>query len=129
MRYVAPPDANAARELVKGVMRYFDYGNHRYVRTIVGMYFQNAYPFEPHLRAIFSELDDIRTMRNASAHITSTTRSALDGLIVRLFGNPRPGLSLYHTLTATNPKSTSRETIFGSYKAKLLVAAELIVQG
>jgi hypothetical protein len=128
-RYVVPPDLRAARELIIGVMRFFDYANHQFVIKIVNMYFQNGYPYEPHLSAIFTDLDDLRTMRNASAHISSTTQTALEGLALRIFGQPKPGMTLYQMLTAVDPRSATGDTVFVTYKNKLLVTAGLISQG
>lgn len=95
VRYVAPVSVEAAHALVIGVQRYFDYGNPEYVRRMVNMYFQNGYPYEPHLSAISSDWADLRTMRHASAHISSTTQTALEGLAQRVFAVPRPGIDLY----------------------------------
>lgn len=128
IKFVAPVDLLAARELVIGMMKYFDYGNHQNVKKLVCMYFQKGYPFEPYISAIYSELDDLRTMRNASAHISSTTQTAIEALALRLFSSPKPGISLYQLLTAINPKSPSK-TVFAFYKEKLVVTAELISQG
>lgn len=128
VKYVAPIDLVSARQLVIGMMKYFDYGNHFNVKKLVSMYFKGGYPFEPHISAIYSDLDDLRTMRNVSAHISSTTQTAMEALALRLFSAPRPGISLYQLLTAADPKSAG-QTIFVSYKAKLLATAELITQG
>jgi hypothetical protein len=93
------------------------------------MYFHHGYPYEPHLSAIFADLSDLRTMRNASAHISSTTQTALESLALRLFSKPLPGIGLYEMLTMSDPRSTSGETVFVTYKTKLIVTAELIAQG
>src|SRR5258708_2484610 len=93
VRYVIPPNLTFAQKLVKGAMRYFDFANHENVRTIVNLYFENGYPYEPHISAIVSELNDLKTMRNASAHISSTTRQALQPLPGRIFVDPRPRLT------------------------------------
>lgn len=128
VKYVAPLDLVAARRLVIGMMKYFDYGNHFNVKKLVGMYFKDGYPFEPHISAIYADLDDLRTLRNVSAHISSTTQTAMEALALRLFSSPKPGITLYQLLTATDPKSPGN-TIFVSYKGKLLATAELISQG
>ncbi len=99
VRYVSPLNADAAREMVLGIMRYFDYGNHEHMRKMAKMYFHQGYPYEPHLSAIFSDLSDLRTMRNACAHISSTTQTALEGLALRIFSRPMPGIGLYELLT------------------------------
>ena len=128
-RYVRPPNAAASGELIAWMGKYFDYGNHQNTIKAVGMYFENGYPYEPHLSAIYSDLSDLRTMRNASAHISSSTQTALESLAVRIVGNPQPGISLYQLLTMIDPRSTARGTIFLTYRDKLAVAAELIAQG
>ena len=112
-----------------GISRYFDFANHDNVKKVALMYFQNGYPFEPHISSIFSDLSDLKTMRNASAHITSTTQRALESLAVRIFGQPQPGVSLYKLVTAIDPRSSNQDTVFVTYRDKLLVTAELIANG
>jgi hypothetical protein len=128
-RYVRPIDRTAARKLIIWVGRYFDYANHQNMIKAVGMYFEHGYPYEPHLSAIYSDLDDLRTMRNASAHVSSTTQIALESLALRIVGQPQPGITLYQLLTMIDPRSAAGETIFLVYKNKLVVTAELISQG
>lgn len=129
IRYVSPVDVSAAKKMVIGVMKFFDYGNHDHFLKQVTLYFRSGYPFELQLKSIYSDLADIRIMRHAAAHITSTTQTAMETLALRLFGSPKTNITLYQLLTASDPKSTAGETIFATYKTKLIVAAELIVQG
>ena len=129
IRYVSPPTIDAARRLVVGVQRFFDYGNHDNVRKMVSIYFENGYPFEPHLSAINTDLSDLRTMRNASAHITSTTQTALEGLAQRLFSTPQPGIDLYTLLTKPDPRSVLGNTVFAGSREKLMTVAGLIANG
>ena len=129
VRYVSPPTAEAARLLVIGVQRYFNYGNHDNVRRIVCMYFDSGYPFEPHLSAINTDLCDLRTMRNASAHISCTTQTALESLAQRVFSTPQPGIDLYSLLTTTDPRSAVGNTVFAESREKLLVVAGLVANG
>jgi hypothetical protein len=129
VRYVSPSTVDAARLLVIGVQRYFDYGNHANVRKVVSMYFDGGYPFEPHLSAINTDLGDLRTMRNASAHITSTTQASLEALAQRIFSTPRPGIDLYSLLTAIDPRSPQGYTVYAQAREKLLVVAGLVANG
>lgn len=129
VRYVSPASPEAARSLVIGVNRYFDYGNHDYFKKMVNMYFQGGYPYEPHLSSIIMDLADIRTMRNASAHITSTTQTALESLAIRVLSHPSPNIDLYAFLTTVDPRSATGDTAFLAYKDRLRTAAELIVEG
>jgi len=128
-RYVVPASQDAAKTLVIGINRYFDYANHDNVRRIVSMYFQNGYPFEPHLSSISLDLSDLRTMRNASAHITSTTQKALEALAQRIFSTPRAGVDLYSLLTAIDPRSATGGTVYTESRDKMLTAAALIAKG
>ena len=68
-------------------------------------------------------------MRNASAHVSSTTQRPLESLSLRIFGQPRPGVTLYELLTSPDPRSATSETVFLVYKNKLMVAAELVANG
>lgn len=128
-KYVSPLHSQAAQAMIVGVLPYFDYANHDRVKTIVNLYFHSGYPFEPHFSAIFSDLGDLRTIRNASAHISSTTQTSLESLALRVFGAPRIGITLYQLLTAVDPRSPIGETVFAAYRTKLLVTAELIARG
>lgn len=123
-----PLNTSAAQSLVIGTMKYFDYSNHDNMRKIAGLYFQNGYPYEPHLSGIFSDLQDLKTMRNASAHISSTTQTALESLALRIFAAARPGIRLYDLLTTNDPRSAG-STVYVGYKTKLVVTAELISHG
>ena len=129
VRYVSPPTVEAAKLLVIGVQRYFDYGKHDNVRRLVGMYFDHGYPFEPHLSAINTDLADLRTMRNASAHLSSTTQAALESLAQRIFATPRPGIDLYSLLTSVDPRTATGDTVFANCRQKLVVVAELVANG
>lgn len=129
IRYASPPDPDTAKKMLIGTNRYFDYANHELVRRIAVLYFQNGYPFEPYLSAIFSDLADLRTMRNSSAHFSSTTQVALEALAQRIFGAPRPSITLYTMLTAVDPRSATGNTVLADARDKLLATAQLIAQG
>lgn len=128
-RYVVPRTQEAAKILVIGINKYFDYSNADFVRRMVVMYFKDGYPFEPHLAAISSDLQDLKTMRNSSAHTSSTTQRALESLAQRLFSIPKPGINLYTVLTSVSPASASGHTVFSDWQAKLLAVAFLIANG
>lgn len=125
--YVKVPDADAARRLVVGTQRFFDYGNHDFVRKIVNIYFKDGYPYEPHLSAASGELADMRTIRNSAAHISSSTQMALESLAQRLFVTPKPGITVYTLLTTNKPGHTG--TVYSHYSALIVALAELIANG
>ncbi len=128
-KFASPSTADEARVMLIGVNRYFDYANHDYVRRISKIYFLNGYPFEPHLGSIFSDLADLKTMRNASAHLSSTTQAAIEALAQRIFTTPQPGINLYSLLTKVDPRSSSGNTVFAEARDKLIAAAQLIATG
>lgn len=129
VRYVSPPNADAAKAMIIGTQRYFDYGNYENVKKVARMFFQNGDPFEPHISSLISELSDLRTMRNSSAHITSTTQRALESLAVSIFASPRPSIDLYQLLTANDPRVRGTVTVLAAYRDKLLTGASLIARG
>jgi hypothetical protein len=129
VRYVVPPSIDVARAMVIGNRTYFDYANNMHVRTVVKLYFKDGDPYEPHLAGIDGDLNDLKTMRNSAAHMSTSTQTKLEGLALRIFGSPRPGVSLYQMLTSVDPRSTAGETVILSYKNKLIAAAELISNG
>ena len=128
-RYSSPPTIDVAKKMLIGTNRYFDYANHELVLRVVNLYFSNGYPFETPLKAILTDLADLRTMRNASAHISSTTQLALESLAQRIFAVPMPGITLYNMLISADPRSQAGSTVFSEAKDKLLTTAQLIAQG
>ena len=128
-KIASPASPADARIMVKGINRYFDYGNHQLFRKIAEIYFVNGGPFQPHINAINGDLDDLRTMRHASAHMSSTTQSSLDTLALRLLGRPSIGIDLYDLLTAADPQSAAGETIYQRHRDILVATAELIANG
>ena len=93
------------------------------VICLAAIYFLEAFP------GVLSDLADPRTMRNVSAHITSTTQTALEDLALRILAVPSPGIDLCSLLTTIDPRSAAGDTVFLSYKKKLIVTAELVAQG
>lgn len=129
MRYVTPPNAAAAHKLVILFRPFFDYANHDNFKSLVNNYFQNGYPYEPHISGLISDLSDIKTIRNACAHVTSTTQDRLETLALRINGQPAPGITVYQLLTSIDARSARNDTVFVTYKNKLSVTAGLIAQG
>ncbi len=131
VRYVSPVDVVAANQLILGVSwTYFDYAKHDNVQTLAKMFFRDGRPFEPHISAAYTDLADSKTMRNWCAHKTSSTQTALDGLARRIFGRPRVGIDLYTLLMTVDPRVRGgTQTVFATYKDKLLAVAQLIATG
>jgi hypothetical protein len=129
VKYVSPlTTADASAMLIAG-QRFFDYSNHDRVRAVAQLFFQNGYPFEPGIAGAFTDLSDMKTMRNASAHISTSTQRSLESLAQRIFTTPQPSIKLYDLLTTVHPVSTMGETVFLIYKQRLEAAAALIATG
>ncbi len=130
VRYVTPPNREHSGKLVVHVQRYFDYANHENVRKIVRLYFDAGFPFDGPLSSINAELAELKTIRNACAHLSSTTRTALEGLATRIFGQPQPGIGVYQLLMMIDPRvQGNTTTVYAAYRDKLIAAASLIAHG
>lgn len=129
VRYVAPPSREHASKMVVHANQYFDYANHDRVKTIAGLFFDGGYPFASIISSISQELGDLKTIRNACAHMSSSTRNKLENLAVRIFGNPHPGINVYTLLISTDPRTNPRVTVYAAYRDKLVLAANLIATG
>jgi hypothetical protein len=124
------PTREHSTAMVVHTQRYFDYANHDNVRKLANLYFGAGYPFETPLSSINDELAALKTIRNACAHLSSTTRTALEGLATRILGQPQPGISVYRLLTTIDPRvQGNATTVYAAYRDKLLTAAILIAQG
>jgi len=129
VRYVAPPSRDHSSKMVIHTGNYFDYANHEKVKKLAKLYFDTGYPFETPLNSMAQELADLKIMRNACAHMSSTTKTALESLAVRIFGSPQSGISVYQMLTSTDPRTNPNVTVYAAYRDKLLLAADIIAQG
>lgn len=129
VRFVSPPTRDHSGKMVIHMNRYFDYANHDNVKKLARLYFETGYPFDTPINSLTQELSDLKIMRNACAHMSSTTKVALEGLGLRIFGSPQAGITVYQMLTANDPRTNPTVTVYASYRDKLLLAAELVAQG
>ena len=130
VKYVSPMNREHSREMLVHTNAYFDYANHNKVQRVAKIYFNSGYPFTLPLRSIDAELAEMKTVRNACAHLSSTTRTALESLATRIFGQPQPGIGVYRLLMTVDPRvQGGATTVYGAYRDKLIAAATLIAQG
>ena len=126
-RYVTPLDSNHANDLLLGGNgRFADWSTPDVVRRMARLCFANGDPYETALAAIHSDLLDLKTIRNAASHISSTTTSALDALASRKLQTPMSGCSVASLLLAIDPNSAAGDSFLTSYCNLLDAAANLI---
>jgi hypothetical protein len=129
VRYVTPPSRDHSGKMVVHMSPYFDYANHENVKKLARLYFDTGYPFDTPINSLTQELSDLKIMRNACAHKSSSTKAALEGLGLRIFGSPQAGITVYQMLTANDPRTNPIVTVYASYRDKLLLGAGLVAQG
>lgn len=128
-RYVSPITREHSGKMLVHTNKYFDFANQENVKRIANVYFDDGYPFTVPINSLTQELSDLKIIRNACAHMSSTTRVALEGLAIRIFGSPRPNITVYQMLIAIDPRTVPADSVYASYRDKLLAAATIIAQG
>lgn len=121
--FVSPPDIQHARKLVVGTQKFVDWSNPEIVRRLSMLYFDQGHPFDPFIASINQDLMDMRTIRNSSAHLSSTTIQQLDALGSRKLNRPCSNIKVPDLILALDPASTSGSTILDNYLALLDIAA------
>ncbi|HLP66629.1 MAG TPA: hypothetical protein VK181_03825 [Rhizobium sp.] len=130
VKFVSPPTRDHSVKMVIHTHRFFDFAHHDNVRKLAGLYFQGGYPFDPTLSSITAELQDLKTIRNSCAHLSSSTRRALESLAGRIMGQPQPGIGVYQLLISVDPRvAANNSTVYSAYRDKLIAAATSIATG
>jgi hypothetical protein len=127
-KHVSPSDQKHANDMLIGSGRqlFVDWSTPEVVRKIGKICFHGGEPYETVLASVHTDLLDLKTIRNAASHLSSTTAAALDGLAARKLQVPVSGFSASQLLLATAPSSTPNDTILGVYCQQLDSAATLI---
>lgn len=120
-------DEAHAGKIIIGVHKYFDWANHEYVIQISNILIGTPNPIHSAINSIRSDLQDMRTIRNASAHLTSTVQTPLNSLYQRLTGILKTDTIPSDILFKNEP--STRKTYWNYYKDLLDIAAENIAKG
>lgn len=128
-RHVNPIDDAHAHRLLIGTQKYVDWSNPEIVRKLCNLYFSPGNHINTHISSIQSELFDLKTIRNAAAHLTSTTNAQLDSLGSRLIGSPQSNLKVSQLIFSQEPTAAAGITILMTYLNKLDIIAENIANG
>ena len=125
---VSPANKEHAHKILIGTQRYVDWANYDIVIQLADLFFLDGEPFKRNLSAIREGLMDLRTIRNAAAHLSSTTQPRLDALASRKFSRPSSGVSVPDLIMALDPDSPpgTTNTFLQSYQLLLDITAENI---
>ncbi|RAR57652.1 hypothetical protein BCL93_11417 [Onishia taeanensis] len=124
-KFVTPNDRGHALKILIGTQKYVDWANHEIVKRLSKLYFEDGEPFSTNISSITTELADLKTIRNAAAHLSSTTQHQLDALASRVLGSQVSNTTVGQFIVQLHPTNTSR-TILQNYQDILDVAAENI---
>ena len=125
-RYLAPTSMHHAHQVLVGTQRYVDWGNPAVVKRLSQLYFDAGHPYETALAAVQSDLSDLRAIRNAAAHLSTSTSDQVDKVALRRLGRPVVGITVYDLVTAAGPHGG--DTILQGYQNLLVATATLIAQ-
>ena len=128
-KYVSPIDSAHSNRILIGTQRYVDWANSETVVRLANLYLKDGEPFDTNLKSIQSHITDLKTIRNACAHLSSTTSAQLDSVASRLLGTPMTGVTVTALLTATDPDGQQGETVLDRYLSFLDACAENLAKG
>lgn len=115
-----------AHRLLIGTNKYFDWTNPDMIIRLSQLYLQKDNPIKTAINALHSDLLDLKTIRNAAAHISSTTQQSLDALASRMFGHQIINASVEQVV---NHIRNDGRTEWTFYKDLLDIAAENVAKG
>lgn len=115
-----------AQKLLIGTNRYFDWTNPDLIIQLSTLYLDPDNPIKTAIKSVKSDLLDIKTIRNAAAHISVTTQGKLDALASRVFGSQQTNVVVAKVI---NFVRTDGKTLWTYYRELLDVAAENVAKG
>jgi hypothetical protein len=120
-RYVHPTSKSHANSILMGTLPHVKWSNRDSVKKLSELYFLAPNPFVTQLSSIHTELEQLNTVRNASAHLSSTTSQKLDNVCRNVLGRTFSSNKVYSFLTSADPMYPP-DSILDIYQQKLLVA-------
>lgn len=123
---VSVADEDHAHRLLIGTNKYFDWTNPELVVKLSLLYLDNNNPIKFAINSASSDLFDLKNIRNAAAHISSTTQKSLDSIASRLCGRQMYNTKVTDVISFTRPDG---KTMWTYYKDLLDVAAENVAKG
>ena len=126
-RFVTPQSAAHCAAILIGTQKYVDWANPEIVRKLTRLYLDQGEPLAPVIASIQTDLFDLKTVRNAAAHLAGTTVQALDALASRKLSKQCTGTRVTTLLLALDRSSTQPATLLDYYLNLLDIAADQIV--
>lgn len=123
-RHAQPIDRDHAHRLLAGTKNFVDWSSPETVRKLSNLYFVQGNPIDSFISTIHTDIMDLKTVRNAAAHMSSTTSNQMDSLGTRKLKQPCNNLKVADFIFAIDPNSSTHETILTTYLTKLDIAAE-----
>lgn len=115
--YAAAPTAEHLRRMFIGLMRFVDWSTPEKVRDLAKLYFVNGEPFHTPIAAADAVLRDMKTVRNAASHVSTTTTAPAEALYARWTSQPVAGVTAYQVLMAVG---SATGTTFMAHSEKIL---------
>ncbi|RYE28534.1 MAG: hypothetical protein EOP48_33375 [Sphingobacteriales bacterium] len=126
VRHATPPSEQHARDMLIGTQKYVDWANPQIICKLSKLYLKNGEPIEPTINSIQSDLFDIKTVRNAAAHLTSSTGRSLDALASRRLQHTCTNITVSDFILSQDPAAGASGSILDGYSQILDVCAEKI---
>lgn len=124
-RYANAKNSEHALKLLIGTQKYVDWANQDIVRRLANLYLENGEPYNTNLLSISTELADLKTVRNAAAHLSSTTQPQLNALSNRILGGDAANSTVASFVMSIHPLDETK-TVFQYYQNILDITAENI---
>lgn len=118
-------DEGHASKLLIGTNAYFDWTNPDKIVQLSTLYFNRDNPIKTGVLSVMSDLKDLKTIRNAAAHISASTQQSLNALASRLSGRQITNAIVADVVNY----SKNGKTVWQYFKELLDVAAENIAKG
>jgi hypothetical protein len=115
VRYMTPIDISHAKNMAKGTQKFVEWGNTTIVLTLCNLCFNDGQPFKSVIGSINQDLSDLRVIRNAAAHLSSTTKAAFDAVAVKMLGFSATGIDVPDLLLSVHPKGSANQTVLMRY--------------
>ncbi len=117
-------DMNRASEIIKGTNKYIDWSNPDIILRLAKLYFGIINPYSDNLNPIKTDIFDLRTIRNAAAHLSITTSKSFDALASRILKENKTNVNVADFVLTLVPETT--DTVIDYYISMLDITSENI---